>query len=219
MIDTKTNAYWEAVRQHVRNEPIWGGPCVDQYGILDRRTGGPRDYTMRLNRFALCGEYSWSVTDPDTVTFVAEHAGPLLIDPMAGSGWWAHLLGQLGVTVLASDLNPPDGTEANHWHREGQHVPVAQVDGVDAVKLAPPSATLFLSWPPYDRPAGHDILAAYTGTRVIYIGEGDGGCCGNDDMFRLFADGWVEVAGHRPVQWDGLHDYVTIYDRKINEKG
>ena len=76
-----------------------------------------------------------------------------------------------------------------------------------------PDRTLLLAWPPYDDPIGEKALTAYAGTRVIYIGEMDGGCCGDDAMFQRLATEWREVAEIRPVQWAGLHDWVTVYDR------
>lgn len=212
MIDTVTNDYWDAVRDHIEQDNLWGGPVVDNYGAVTR------DYRERVDRFALCGRYSWTVTAPQTVAFVVEHAGARVVDPMAGSGWWANLLTESGIHVTASDLNPPDGTEANHWHREGQHVPVLQLDAVQAATVASADATLLLSWPPYDSQIGHEVLAAFGGRRVVYIGEGAGGCCGDDAMFDLLGRDWNEVAEHRPVQYYGIHDYVTIYDRRGNTR-
>jgi hypothetical protein len=208
---TDTNAYWDAVRNHLADDRIFGGhpvPVVDTYGSI------ARDYRTRVDRNALCSQYSWTVTDPDTVEFVREHAGPMLIDPLAGSGWWAWLLGQDHVDVLASDENPPNGTSDNNWHRGSAHVQIARMDAVDAVAQANQSRTLLLSWPPYDSDIGARILDAYRGNRVIYIGETAGGCCGDDRMFDLLDQGWQEIADHRPIQYYGIRDWVTVYQRK-----
>lgn len=208
----KTNDYWEAVREHVTHDSLGGGPSVDTYGTLGRRATGT--YGAQVGREELTSRYSWTVTDPATVEFVIQHADSMVVDPMAGSGWWAHLLTEAGVTVLPSDENPPNGSEANIWHRHGTHVPVGRSDAADAVSLAPDTATLLLSWPPYDGDPGYRALKVYRGDRIIYIGEGEGGCCGDDDMFQLLHDEWTEVAEHRPVQFYGLHDFATIYERK-----
>lgn len=204
---TGTNAYWEAVRDHVKIDRFYGGPCVDTYGSI------ARNFEIRVDRHELCSEFSWTVTDPVTVDFVQAHAGQSVNDPLAGSGWWAWLLEQAGVDVIASDINPPDGTPANNWHHHPTHVDVARMDAADAVKLGGSPWTLLLSWPPYDSDVGERMLAAYTGRRVIYIGEGEGGCCGNDAMFAAFERDWCEIATHRPVQFYGMHDYITVYER------
>lgn len=205
---TTTNDYWEAVRAHLHHDGLWGGDVVDTYGSLRR------DHELSVDRFALCGQYSWTITDPDSVAFVLDRCGPIVVDPLAGSGWWAHLLAGEHVRVYASDLNPPDGTDANHWHQTSSHLPIARSAAVQAVQEVPVTATLLLSWPPYATDAGCDALAAYPGNRVIYMGEGDGGCCGTDALFELFESGWNQVAVHRPVQYYGIHDYITVYDRK-----
>lgn len=202
-----TNAYWEAVREYVKVDRFYGGPCVDTYGAIER------NFEIRVDRFELCSEFSWTVTDPITVDFVRRHAGQSVNDPLAGSGWWAWLLEQAGIDVIASDINPPDGTPANKWHRGGTHVDIARMDAAEAVKLGGAPWTLLLSWPPYESEVGEHMLAAYTGRRVIYIGEGEDGCCGNDAMFTVLERDWHEIATHRPVQFYGLHDYVTVYER------
>lgn len=193
-----TNAYWDAVKDHVNpTGSLWRTPEVYGYGP------GKPDRHEHVRR------YSWTITAPATVGFVAEHAGPRLVDPMAGTGWWAHLLTQAGVDVVAYDLGPG----ANDWHKGAPlHHRVEEADGVDAVTMHADRA-LLLAWPPYDDPAGARIVRAYGGSRVIYIGEGDFGCTGDDDLHELLAKEWREVADHVPVQWFGMHDRITVFER------
>ena len=212
-----TNPYWDAVRDHVNpTGSLWNTPSVGGIGRYRTATGdldverwsreSPRrtDYVKR---------YSWTITDPRSVTFVAEHSRGRLVDPMAGTGYWAWMLTQAGVDVVAYDLHPasPD-SDANHWHRNvAAHLAVLKANAVDSVVLHE-DRTLLLSWPPY----GFDacpILDAYQGSRVIYIGEDQYGCCGDDNLFETFERNWTRVAEHVPVQWDGMHDIVHVYDR------
>lgn len=204
---TYANPYWDAVHDKVR---------IDQWASFHPSgpvVGGINHMDESISRHEMVSRYAWTITSPETVAFVVEHAGIRVIDPIAGTGYWAFLLGQHGFDVAASDLDPPDIAK-NIYHREGVvYVPVAAADGSDAVTVQGDDRTLLLSWPPYDEPAGAAILAAYRGDRLIFIGEGTGGCCGDDRMWSLIESDWVEVAGHRPVQWWGLHDYVTVYER------
>lgn len=198
------NPYWDEVRDAVDNDPVWGGATVKIYSL---------DGSPYANRHDLVGRYARTITDPATVAFVAEHAGPRVLDPMAGSGYWAHLLSP-NADVPAFDLNPPDAG-GNHWHKQGvTHAPVTAGDAAEVAALHGQGRTLLLSWPPYDDPIGVNVVRAYTGDRIIYIGESDGGCCGDDALFEEFRTNWVEIAEHRPVQYIGMHDYVTVYDRK-----
>ncbi|MGS2615108.1 hypothetical protein ACVCAH_11360 [Micromonospora sp. LZ34] len=139
--------------------------------------------------------YSWTITDPETVAFVAEHSGGRLVDPMAGTGYWAWQLTQAGVDVAAYDLNPPAlHSSANPWHRDtAAHFPVSMADAKDSAALHPDRA-LLLSWPPYEQSIGVETLGRYAGQRVIYIGEDWGGCCGDDGMFEAFERDWTKLA-------------------------
>lgn len=208
---TYDNPYWDTVREHVHEEErhSWDrGPFVGGY----RGDGDAKMYTRRGD---LTSKYAWTITDPATVAFVAEHAGARVVDPLAGTGYWAWLLSQHGIDVAASDLNPPDLVGKNQWHRDGTvFVPVARAGAVEAVTVHGDDRTLLLSWPPYDDPIGRRVLDAYRGQRVVYIGEGAYGCCGDDAMWSALEADWTQVAEHRPVQWWGMHDWVTVYERK-----
>lgn len=204
------NPYWDAVKDHINpTGSLWRTPEVD--------------WSAGVRRHDLVSRYSWTITDPVTVAFIAEHSGGRLVDPMAGTGYWGWVLAQLGVDVLNYDLKPPGPDhEDNHWHRnQAAHSSVAQLSVVDSVALHP-NRTLMLSWPPYGF-EGATVLDAYRGDRVIYVGETMGGCCGDDAMFEAFGDtysdepivgaAWTKVAEHVPVQWLGMHDVVNVYER------
>lgn len=208
------NPYWDAIRDHVEPDDFWGHPTV---GSMRRYRHGRSDIDFDRwqrespQRHDLVRRFAWTITDPDTVAFVAVHSRGRVVDPMAGTGYWGFLLAQAGVDVISYDAEP--GTSIYHKD-QALHSIVTKLDGVDAAVLHS-DRTLLLARPPYDSPDGAQILDAYTGSRVVYIGEQGGGCCGDDEMHEMLCDTrvWVEVAEHRPVQWFGIHDYVTVYDR------
>lgn len=210
---TTTNAYWDAVKDYVNpTGSLWGTPEVDPHRSMPRGNGGDyaRWYRETPQRNDHVKRYSWTITDPDTVAFIAEHSRSRMIDPMAGTGWWARVLQAHGIRVACSDADPG----GNHWHKDqALWVPVDRCDAQKAVTDLP-DRTLFLSWPPYDKPDGVETLRAYGGDRLILIHEGEGGCIGDDGLFAELASNWTEVAEHVPVQWFGMHDRVTVYDRK-----
>jgi hypothetical protein len=213
------NPYWDAVRDHI--DPVgslWRTPSVGgggAYRLPNGRMDVDRWARESLKRTDYVKQYAWTITDPETVAFVAEHSRGRLVDPMAGTGYWAWVLTQLGVDVAAYDLNPPaPDREDNHWHRNvTAHATVGRADAVESVCLHS-DRTLLLSWPPYGFDA-RPILDAFKGDRVVYIGEDWGGCCGDDGLFETFERGWVKVAERVPVQWDGMHDIVHVYDRAV----
>jgi hypothetical protein len=62
---------------------------------------------------------------------------------------------------------------------------------------------------------GHDALTAYRGDTVIYIGESDGGCCGDDQLHAGLASGWqVDVECDTHAFWSGMHDVCVAYRRR-----
>jgi hypothetical protein len=206
------NPFWEAVKDCVDADSLRGNPVVGEFR-LDRTV---EESMARLpNRQRLVRKYCWTIPDPDTVAFVAEHARGGLVDPIAGTGYWAYLLAQVGVDVVCYDLNPGTALHTNGWHGEDLYAEICAKDGAEAAALHP-DRTLFLSWPPFEQDVGARILLAYKGNRVIYIGEGQG-ATGNDELRLTLDTDWTEVDFREPVQWWGVHDRVTVYERRGRE--
>lgn len=218
-----TNDYWHAVRDWLGPAMFSNGAHMEIGAISLNRVGDDvlsieRTPWVRAfeSRTELVKRFSWTCSDPATVDFVAAHAGAAVVDPLAGSGWWAALLAHRGIAVTASDLHPPDNSGETAWHQGvDPHHPVERLDAIEALRGdGPDPRTLLLAWPTYNVPLGADVLDAYRGERVIYMGEGDGGCCGDDRMFQVIHSRWDIVAEHRPVQWSGIHDRVWVMDRR-----
>lgn len=207
MID---NPYWEQVKDLV--EPTGWNGALEIGSLHSKQDIHLNAWTVRA---ACSTKYAWTVTSEESVDFVAEHAGGKLIDPLAGTGYWCYLLAQSGVDCVAYDLNPPKvGLDANHWHSDtGTWFPVMTADAVEAVQVAGADRTLLLAWPPNADELAHDVLTAYRGNRVIFIGEGQGGCTGDEDFFSVLDKEWTEVASHLPVRFWGIHDGIQVFDR------
>lgn len=177
-----------------------------------------------VRRDDLCGLYAWSIPDPASLQFVAQALGEKAIEIGAGTGYWASLLAQMGVDMLAYDLHPPQHTGQNHYHsprneegrsllgitrevffdvRAGNHLMAAEH----------PDRTLFLCWPPYEGEMANLALQAYQGSRLVYIGECEGGCTADNAFFELLSEQWHLVESHTPVQWSGIHDVIEVYER------
>jgi hypothetical protein len=200
------NPYWDAVKDHVAESRLFGpGLQVQRWDM----SGGRFEIEGYPDREKLTKKYSWTIPDPDSIEFVKRWSQGGLIDPMAGTGYWAYILRQEGVDIVTYDKHPG----SNPWHRTNDlHVPVRKLAAATSVPKHP-DRTLLLAWPPYDDSAGNRALAAYRGERVIYMGEGSGGCTGNDALHRRLGRDWEEIDEHIPVQWEGLHDRITVYQR------
>ncbi len=215
---TAPNEYWDTVKPYlVLPDPdpmkrmVYGStPTIGS--LLDRDIAN-MTHMFQL-RDQLVRQYAWSIPDPDSLRFIAEHSRGYLIDPMAGTGYWCYLLSWLGVNCRPYDLDPPrEDYDGNFWHPNTRSF--VHITAADVTESASgwPDATLFLSWPPMTDAAAR-ALAAYQGSRVIYIGEGMGGATGDDTFHEMLDAKWNRVDKHPIVQWVGLHDTITVWDRR-----
>ena len=147
---TINNPFWEAIKDCVEPDSLQGNPVVGEF----RSDLSVEECMARTpNRQRLVRKYCWTIPDPDTVAFVAEHAHGGLVDPMAGTGYWAYLLAQVGVDVVCYDLNPGAALVTNGWHGEDLYAEVCAKAAAEAAALHP-DRTQFLSWPPHARDVG-----------------------------------------------------------------
>lgn len=125
----------------------------------------------------------------------------------AGTGYWAYLLDQLGVNVLAYDKyldskNPY--CEPDFWY---------PVQRGNSNSLMPKDNALMLCWPPYGGYMALNALRNYRGNTVIYIGEDWGGCCATKGFFQYLNKLYKETHFVEIPQWYGMHDNMWIYQR------
>lgn len=234
------NPYWDKVRPYVTRRrsrfsgmfdgaPTWNGMAIgDMNAVLRQHVKTGIEPTtesliewgeIALMRARYVQQYCWTIPDPWTLQFIAEQSGGRLIDPLAGTGYWGYLLGQLGINVASTDRYPPTrGESLNPWHPHVvQHTTVKAMDARHAV-TGYLDRTLLLAWPPHRDHTGYDIVRDYPGDRIIYIGEPRGGCTGDDAMFLELEQKWQEVDAIQPVQYEGYHDIVQVFDRVRADK-
>ena len=190
------------------------------YGSGPHAVAARELFAARLRRDQLAAEYAWAIPTESVMRRLAELSP--ICDLGCGTGYWARLLTDVGATVLAVDLHPPlEGN--NHWHRHEagltrQRIALRHFTDVvkgDATTFdVPADHALMLCWPPYDDDMAARALTRYQGDRVIYVGEGAGGCTGNDAFHAALAEQWDPIAHYEIPQWDGIHDGVHVYARK-----
>lgn len=198
------NPYWDTVKKH-----------VSRTGTLYERGD--------LQCWQFCNKYAWTVTDPASLAFVASFLAPSAVEIGAGTGYWAWMMAQMGIDIVAYDSAPPN-LIFNEWHSpwDGQagcftgqlretYYPVV-LGGPENLALHS-DRTLLLSWPPYRSNMALKCLTYYAGDRLIYIGEGEGGDCATTAFFKHLNKNWRLVASHTPVYWYRSGDTITLYER------
>lgn len=171
--------------------------------------------------------WSWAIPNEEALDTIIKYSPIGLIEIGAGAGYWAYLLREYGLDVLAFDPTPPPSPWSN---RSGSFTEV--LTGDHTVVIGSSERTLFLCWPSYSESWTHEVIELYGGDTIIYVGEGNGGCTGDDRMHALLGmDGcyhweegetcdacgikslFEEVASVDIPQWFGLHDRLYVCRR------
>jgi hypothetical protein len=206
------NPYWEIIRQ-LPLDPMPSLPWHTGPEPMLHWFGGDRreDFKFFADRFDMCGTYSWSVCSPGDIAWMKEVLGDRgVVEPGAGTGYWAWQMRQAGIDVAAYEPNEP-GTGNGFARRTWTTL---LTDDHSASKHHPDRA-LFQCWPSYAEPWAAQSLACYEGDLLIYAGEGEGGCTADDAFFELRDAEWDEIGeSARHVTYWGVHCRLTAYRRK-----
>lgn len=133
-----------------------------------------------------------------------------------GLGYWASLVNQMGGEVIPYDIKVNEKGFVQLYSSEGLFAPTFTkvFHGSHEAAELHSDKTLFLSWPPYDSDMGYQCLKTYLdhgGRTLVYIGEGSGGCTGDDQFHTLMEDEMVlKESIYIPV-WQGIHDRLEIW--------
>lgn len=190
-----------------------GNPYLDEFNAIGGSRWSENTYGKRTD---LVRQYAWAVPTINALRRI-EECGPI-VEIGAGTGYWAYLLRERGVDVIAYDLWPAAKGDINRYHPNVTcWTEVLKGNVVAAGKH--PDRTLMLCWPPYDDEMATQAVKCHAnagGKRVVYIGESDGGCTGDDAFHALLRAEYREVGEVAIPQWEGIHDYLWVYERKTS---
>jgi hypothetical protein len=190
--------------------------------------GAARDDAIR--------RYGFAVPTAEALDVIAACSPRGVVELGAGTGYWARLLHDRGVDVVAYDLDPPPAA-ANRWFAgtEPWH-PIEHGDEQAASRHA--DRTLLLVWPTRGEIWPADAVEGFHragGTTLVYVGEGPGGRCGDERFHALLGaidhcyaceygltdaactcDAiavWSEVRSVDIPRWEGCDDRLRVYER------
>ena len=186
-----------------------GETCNPYYEIVQKYLYKDMERYFRFDLRDQCiGAFGFAIPDLRAIQMIAKLKK--VVEIGAGSGYWAWLLNQRGVDVRAYD-NRSRGRGAMYWDYHWGYV---EIDNHGVLLSTPPEYALMLCWPEYEESQAVDSLKAFKGNDVIYVGEREGGCTGDDKFFRLLAKNWTMTAEHAIPTFPGIHDQLQIYHRK-----
>jgi len=155
-----------------------------------------------------------------TILNVLENSKKIL-DVGCGSGYWIKAIKNIfpekeikGIRLncYGVDNNTIEGTEDL----------IEEIDFNDFIKENEMDFdTILLFWPPYSTPMGYDVLKHFKDNknikRIIYIGEGEGGCNADDDFFKLLDEmkeqEEIKVIYKDLDTFNFLHDHMRIIEK------
>jgi hypothetical protein len=152
---------------------------------------------------------SWHVPTQEVINLLLNY-GPI-VSVGSGFAYTESIAIAQGADIISTDIEP---NEKNGWCRgEKFYCNVEKLSAIDAVKKYK-GRNVFMAWPPYNTPMAHDVVSNMeVGAYLIYIGEGHGGCTGDDNFFECLYSNFEEIDDIAIPQWMGLHDYCTVYKK------
>lgn len=172
--------------------------------------------------------FGWSVPCKEAVDKIKKHATGSVYDVMAGTGYWGRILKKAGVNVKISDLHKVFGKNNYHKYDKDSEINIKpekiKIRRKNALRIGYDlsinrlKGDVFLSWPPYECPVATDILnMAPTGTKLFYIGEGQGGCTGDLSFHKTLSTNFKLIDQEELPTFEGIHDYLAIYQKIKND--
>jgi hypothetical protein len=147
--------------------------------LIEKIRSAPDDLCFHSACFGHSLYQLWSAEHINHIAaFINERfPGKRIIEVCAGDGRLTRYLIAAGVPMLqATDTLEADKSECDFKQQDyGQDV--RKIEAV-AAAIEAQANLVVVSWPPYGSDVVDRLLAA--GFSVLFIGEGDGGCCGND---------------------------------------
>jgi hypothetical protein len=177
---------------------------IEQYRMLDSLSSEELKF-----RSFFVKRYSWAIPSKEALLKIKEHSPQGVVEIGAGLGLWAKLLEDIGVKIVAYDKFP-----THNQYFENGSLFIKIYKGTEEKAAQHFNKTLFLCWPPYNEAMAYVALKKYIeagGQKFIYIGEGDGGCTGDDDFhcLRSLLDK-IEIIDI--PQFSYIHDAMYIYN-------
>jgi hypothetical protein len=146
-------------------------------------------------------DFGWSVPTPDFPKTMAPFGSFLELG--AGTGFLSQLLRSNNIPAIATDIHPQEGP-----------YPVEKLDAQSAVATYP-GHTLLVSWPGLDTDWLNSIAENMEeGQVLVLIGEGCGGCTGNEDLWDVLNTNFKDISpeNENPVwSYKGIHDFLSIW--------
>jgi hypothetical protein len=175
---------------------------LDEFVSVHKRIQWPKHLDERPR---LVQTYSWALPTDEALDVVARYQP--IVEMGAGSGYWAHLMRERGIDVIAYDRERPH--DDNYFAR---HLWTRIDPGRPSALRAHPDRTLFLCWPPNNSPMATNCLKQWSGRHLIHVGEWRIST-GSKGFYDRLEAGFQLVEKLSIPQWEGMYDMLTVWRR------
>lgn len=166
------------------------------------------------NRTRLSRTYAWAI--PNQAALGALSDLQPLVELGCGGGYWAMLLRERGVDVVAYDRwpPPPDGREGGWAMKAWSEIRPGV--GEEVIEQHQ-ERTLLLCWPSpgeVENCWAADTLRRYQGDKLVFVGEAPDGCTGSRAFHRRVGEQFELVSEVEIPRFSGRRDQVWIHQRR-----
>lgn len=201
------------LKHSIKNTPSWEE--LQQLGPQEQKSWF-RNYKEWERREKFVNEYAWAVPTKEAIDKIKDFIqGKTILEIASGNGLWSALMKKSGINVVAT------GIFTEQYHKDQDHVndnlfdKVENIDSDNAMnKYRDMDYVLMLCWPLYNEPLAYNALMNYDGDKLIYIGEGDGGCTGCDNFHKLLSSDFEHAERIQIPRWTGIYDAMHFFVRK-----
>jgi hypothetical protein len=142
-----------------------------------------------------------------------------ILEVGAGTGFLSHQLKNLNLNISAIDQK----IQNNNYGFKNTYFDLIEDNAIDFLKNHSEFDLIIMSWPNYNSSFAYNILKNMRPKqKLLYIGEGFGGCTANDQFFDLLEKRTIELPETNLLQqysssWPSIHDFPFLYEIKSNK--
>lgn len=192
-------------REYIIKKTLNGGDSPARFDFM-------KSFSFGVIRETYLAKYSHAIITNELVNSLAELCkGKKVVELGSGSGYLSHLLELKGMDITTVDTAD--------WYTERV---IREPDIVGSYREMDFSDydVVIMSWPNYESNAAAQVLKGLNENQLfIYCGEGQGGCCADDDLHQTLAEHWIHLEDDHGLNANSLvfariHDYWRAYVRK-----
>lgn len=180
----------------IKDFQVFSGSLFDKPSVITRRD--------------FCKKYTFAIPIPAVLEGIAKYSP--IVEVGAGKAYWASVLRNMGVDIIATDRYPIQ----QNGYQKADHEFVENMEYLTANQAIKsyPDRNVFMCWPEYNRSWAYEALKLIKGQYLIYIGELKDGCCADKKFFNYLEKHFEEVETLPLMSWVGIHDVCIVYRRK-----